>query len=108
MTQGETEETGLFCLEKRRFREYKSFFHFQKKAIGKMNLNFLELCCQVEKAPGISGKKGISSWTFSHEESLCKLFIPNDVWMVFRKMIETFLLRALNVRYHLSSLFKRG
>lgn len=62
----------------------------------------------VEKAVGISSKKGISSWTFSHEGDVHKLFIPNDLWMILRKMIEAFLLKnTLNKRHNLSSLSKR-
>lgn len=104
MTQGETGETRAVLSGKEKLREYKSFFHFPMKAIGKMNLNFFELCCQ---APSISCKKGTSNLTFSHEESLYKLFIPNDLWMVFRKIIETLLQRTFNIRYHLSSLSKK-
>lgn len=64
-----------FCLEKGKFRESKSFFCFPEKSIGKIKPNFLEVCCHVNEALSTSCKKEISGCTFSHEESLYKVFL---------------------------------
>lgn len=95
---------GWFCLEQRSFRESKSFFHFPKKAVGKIKSDFLKKCCQVKEAPGPNCKKGISGWTFSHEESLCKLFLLFFEWSSEGHLP---LWRVPDIRYHLSSLAEK-